>query len=153
MLLRPYHPHDNEALFRLFYDTVHTINAADYPAEELAVWARRDTDIAAWCHPFAESYTLVAETEHTIIGFGNMTADGELDRLYVHKNYQRRGVATAVVDALEAYAARQELGHIRTFASLTAKPFFLARGYAPVRENLVPRGGLLLKNYEMRKTL
>ena len=30
-----------------------------------------------------------------------MDADGYLDRLYVHKDYQGRGVATALCDALE----------------------------------------------------
>ena len=37
-------------------------------------------------------------------GFADMDADGYLDRLYVHKDYQGRGVATALCDALEQAA-------------------------------------------------
>ena len=47
-----------------------------------------------------------------------------LDRLYVHKDYQRRGIASAICDALEASMPGKP---ITTHASITAKPFFLQR--------------------------
>lgn len=39
-----------------------------------------------------------------------MDADGYLDRLYVHKDYQGRGVATALCDALEQAAQANKKG-------------------------------------------
>ena len=153
--LRPYATADNEAIFCLFYDTVHTVNAAHYPSEQLAVWARADTDSAVWCQPFATDYTLVAIDDDTvgIVGFGNLTADGELDRLYIHKDYQRRGIATKIADGLEQQTVKQGLSRIATYASLTAQPFFEGRGYVVVRENIVKRDGQRLKNFYMEKTL
>lgn len=44
MIIRPYQTADCEALARLFYDTVHTVNAKDYteqPAERMGHRNRR----------------------------------------------------------------------------------------------------------------
>ena len=47
-----------------------------------------------------------------------MDADGYLDRLYVHKDYQGRGVATALCDALEQAVQCEAY---TTHASITAR--------------------------------
>ena len=39
MIIRPYQPEDCEALARLFYETVHTVNAKDYTEQQLNAWA------------------------------------------------------------------------------------------------------------------
>ena len=56
-----------------------------------------------------------------IVGFEDMNGNGYLDRLYVHKDYQGQGVASAICDELERFAAGKT---ITTHASITAKPFF-----------------------------
>ena len=38
---------------------------------------------------------------------------------------------------------------LETHASITARPFFAARGYRLLREQAVERGGIRLKNYVM----
>lgn len=38
-----------------------------------------------------------------IIGFGDIDETGYLDRLYVHKDYQKQGVGAAICDELERY--------------------------------------------------
>ncbi len=66
----------------------------------------------------------------------------------MHKDFQGMGIATALCDRLE-------MGHerITTYASITARPFFLKRGYRVVRENRAVRQGIELLNYFMEKTL
>ena len=44
-----------------------------------------------------------------IVCFGDMDETGYLDRLYVHKDYQCRGVASAICDALEQNNKATEL--------------------------------------------
>lgn len=83
-----------------------------------------------------------------IIGFGDMDESGYLDRLYVHKDFQGQGVASAICDELERFAA----GIITTHASITAKPFFQHRGYRVVRKQEVIRRGVALTNFVMEKT-
>lgn len=81
-------------------------------------------------------------------GFADMDADGYLDRLYVHKDYQGRGVAAALCDALEQAVQCEAY---TTHASITARPFFEKRGYRVVRAQQVERQGLYLTNYVMEK--
>ena len=50
--LRPYTPEDCEAISRLFYETVHTVNAKDYSRQQLDVWATGSIDLAAWNKSF-----------------------------------------------------------------------------------------------------
>lgn len=133
---------------RLFYDTVHAVNAADYSPEQLSAWAAGEVDLAAWNASFLAHRTMVAEREGVLLGFGDMDAAGYLDRLYVHKDYQRQGIATAICDALESGCDGSEF---TTHASITAKTFFEKRGYHVIRCQQVERRGVELTNYVMRK--
>ena len=81
-------------------------------------------------------------------GFADMDQAGYLDRLYVHRDFQRRGIATALCDALEAACP---CARYTTHASITARPFFLARGYRVVRAQQVERRGVKLTNFVMEK--
>lgn len=148
--LRPYRPEDCPALAHLFYETVHTVNAAHYSPAQLDAWAPAGgPDLAAWDESFRAHLTLVAELDGKLAGFGDMdTACGYLDRLYVHKDFQGRGVATALCGALEQAAA----GPVTTHASVTARPFFARRGYRVLRAQQVERRGVRLANYVMEKS-
>lgn len=89
--------------------------------------------------------------EGKIVGFGDMDSNGYLDRLYVHHKYQRRGIATAIVVALEKQAMAKGIFSFTTDASTTANPFFEHHGYYPVRKNVVVRNGIELMNVTMEK--
>lgn len=147
MNIRPYRTEDCPALAALFYQTVHTVNARDYIPAQLNAWADGQADLSAWDRSFREHITLVAEEDGVILGFGDLALPGYLDRLYVRFDQQGRGVATALCDALEAHA----LAAVTTHASITAQPFFAARGYRVIRAQQVERRGVLLKNFVMRK--
>ena len=148
MTLRKYEPEDCPALAELFYQTVHSVNARDYTAEQLNAWASGTVDLAGWNSSFLEHYTIVAVEKERIAGFGDMAWNGYLDRLYVHKDCQRQGIATAICDALENAVSADKY---TTHASITARPFFEKRGYAAVKEQQVERNGILLTNYCMEK--
>ncbi len=192
MYLRKYHPSDCAALAALFYETVHTVNAKDYSPEQLDAWADGQVDLNAWNESFLAHNTYVAVQEcdgaddidscasdsagpaprktddipatTLIIGFGDMDDTGYLDRLYVHKDYQGKGVATAICDRLEedfrlsrksflqnCAAQKRKNDTFTTHASITARPFFEKRGYAVVKAQQVVRKGIFLTNYIMKK--
>ena len=100
-----------------------------------------------WNRSFLEHYTLVAVDGELIVGFGDIDTTGYLDRLYVHKNYQGKGIASALCNELEQVAIETIIVH----ASITAKPFFEKRGYVVKKEQQVERQGVLLTNYVMEK--
>ena len=131
--------------FYCFFIT-HKQNAKDYTTEQLNVWATGNVDLSTWNKVFLEHYTLVAVSDDIIVGFGDIDDTGYLDRLFVHKDYQRQGIATALCDMLEVGFNR-----ITTHASITAKPFFSHRGYRVIKEQQVVRNGISLTNYVMEK--
>lgn len=146
MIIRKYDAKDCKFLSELFYNTVHTINAKDYTAEQLNAWAPEDIDPTAWNKSFSESYTVTAIEKDVIVGFGNIDKTGYLDMLYVHKDYQNHGIASAICSELENAV---EASKIITHASITAKSFFMNRGYTVVKEQQVARRGILLTNFVM----
>lgn len=150
MKIRRYKPRDLEQITQLFYETVHTINAKDYTDEQLNVWATGSVDLAAWDTSLQSHLTYVMTEGNLIIGFGDIDETGYLDRLFVHKDFQGKGIATAICNNLE-----NEIGTktIITHASMTAKPFFEKRGYKLIKQQEVERQGILLTNYIMLKDL
>jgi len=146
MILRQYRNEDCDIVSKLFYETVHSVNAKDYTTEQLSVWANNVDSLKLRHNDLLKQYTLIAEINGSIVGFGSIDKSGYLDLLFVHKDYQNQGVATALCNELEmGYSV------IKTYASITAKPFFEKRGYVVVNEQEVERSGVKLKNYEMQK--
>ena len=148
MIIRSYRPADCQSLARLFYDTVHSVCDGDNTPEQLSVWADGNIDLSKWNASFLEHRTLVAVVDGKIAGFGDMDERGYLDRLYVGKDFQRRGVASALCAALEGGSFAPTF---TTHASITAKPFFQKRGYRVLKEQQVERKGVLLTNFVMEK--
>ena len=156
LIIREYKTSDCSQLAELFYQTVHAVNAKDYTQEQLDVWADGSVDLKQWDRTFSEHYTVVAAKEGLSVGFGDIDRTGYLDRLYVHKDYQGQGIASAVCDKLESrFSADKKLPSettkITVHASITAKPFFLSRGYKVVKEQQVVRKGISLTNYVMER--
>ena len=148
MKIREYKSSDCNEIADLFYNTVHFINAKDYTEDQLNVWATGNINIDKWNESFLNNYTVVVEEDGIIIGFGDINNEGYLDRLYVHKDYQSIGVATAICDRLEK---KYEVERITTHASITAKSFFEKRGYRVIKKQFVEREGVRLINYIMEK--
>lgn len=150
MFLRKYNSSDLNELFELFYDTVHSVNIKDYTPEQLDAWTNGTADMEAWNASFLEHTTIVAVHNNMITGFGDIDRTGYLDRLFVHKNFQRCKIASAICDALESSV---HVPRIQTHASITARPFFENRGYRIVKEQTVERKGICLTNFLMEKYL
>ena len=148
LFIRKYISSDCEHLAELFYQTVHTVNAKDYTNEQLDVLATGNVDLKEWDKSFSAHYTIVCVKNDIIVGFGDIDKAGYLDRLFVHKDYQKQGIASAICDELEKAV---DVDKIITHASITAKSFFEQRGYRIIKEQQVIRNGISLINYVMEK--
>lgn len=153
MNIRMYRSEDCKEIIELFYNTVHSVNTKDYNKAQLDVWASKDVDILKWDKSLSEHYSVIIEEDNTIIGFGDLDINGYFDRLFVHKDYQRIGIATRIVNEIEKYAKESRLEIITTHSSITAKAFFEKQGYKVLREQTVKRKGQLLINFIMEKNL
>ena len=156
MEIRKFKHSDTSQIVTLFYETVHTINARDYSLEQLEAWAPKhvkEAKIVNWKEALSHNITYVAETNGKIIGFSDMTATGYLDRLYIHKDFQGQGIASAFIQILEIEAKSLKLDEMSTDASITAKSFFERHGYQTIQSQSVERRGILLVNFKMVKKI
>lgn len=146
---------DAKELYTLFYDTIHTINAKDYNKDQLDVWAPRSGDISTYIQKILSKHAILARVKtldkSVICGYGSIDKDGFLDHLYVSKDFQHEGVGSLICDSLEDYAKTNGAKEFKVEASITAKEFFIHRGYEIIQEQTVYRKGVALKNFLMKK--
>jgi putative acetyltransferase len=154
MIMRPFNPSDLELILQLFQEVVHSVGAKYYNPEQVGAWAPKGKlDKDKWLQSLSEHITYVVETDGKIVGFGDMTHSGHIDRMYVHKNYQGRGIALAIFRKLEEEARKMGLSELTTEASIMAKPLAEGQGFEVVKEQRKIHRGVEFVNYMMRKKL
>ena len=146
--LRRYEPADLPEIVELFRETVYAANAADYGKAQLDAWAGGDIDLSGWNESLKEHASFVALCGGRIVGFGDMSLQGYLDRLYVAKDCLRRGVGSLLCGRLEASVCAERF---YTHSSITARPFFEKRNYKLVKIRKFERRGAAFVNYLMEK--
>lgn len=73
--------------------------------------------------------------------------------LYAHRDFQKKGAGSAIVQALETEAKVQGMEEVWAEASITAKTFFVSRGYEVRQKQQKVLAGTEFINYIMRKEL
>ncbi|MBD2523183.1 GNAT family N-acetyltransferase [Nostoc sp. FACHB-133] len=153
MRLRIYQIADTEEIMKLFYDTIHEVNIHDYTQEQVDAWAPANMDIDLWIKSLGSKFTYVAEENGKIIGFGELEANGHIDRFYCHKDFQRKGIGKKILEQLESKAKALGIERLFTEASITAKPFFISQNFIVVKQQEVERRGQKLINFIMEKSI
>lgn len=153
MKIRKYQFKDYKNVLELFYNTVHYINARDYNEEQLNAWAPENYNSLSWEKRLSDNYSVVAEIGDKLVGFGTVDDAGYFDFLYVHKDYQRLGVATLIADEIEEYVYSRGIKSVSTHASITALAFFKQRGYSVLKKQNIERNGVYFINFMMLKSL
>jgi putative acetyltransferase len=151
--IRPYDEKDAPEIVRLFYETIRSVNLADYSQEQVEAWAPEVPDPDAWNARLSGRRTLVAEESGEVVGFAEIEGDGHLDTFYCRKDSVGRGVGSRLYRAVEQEALTLECDQIFTKASITARPFFERHGFRTIRERTVVRRGVELTNFAMEKRL
>ncbi len=151
IIIRPFKKEDLPELIKLFQEAVAAINIRHYSSDQVAIWTQVDQE--KWQKSLAKNITFVAETDGQIVGFADISHEGYLDRLYVHKDYQARFVALKLFRAIEQAARDLGLNKITTDCSITAKVPAERMGFVVVKEQVVEKKGMKFINYHMEKKL
>jgi putative acetyltransferase len=151
--LRPFLPSDTRALAALFRASIETLAADHYDADQLDAWASAAVDEEAFGERLGQRLTIVGLLDGEIAGFASLQDNEKFDMLFVHPDAARRGVGSALADAIEKLAQARGATRLTVDASDAARDFFSARGYSPVQRNTVSIGGEWLGNTTMIKNL
>ena len=142
---------DLDQIMKLYHETVIEINSKDYDEEQIRVWS----DVSDGNHNFPRKITeqnfYVAEFENKITGFGSVTDDGYLDYMYVHKDFQRKGVAKKILFEIEKKANELNIAKITSHVSITARGFFEKHGYEKESDHIDKHKGVEFINFVMVK--
>lgn len=146
---------DEVEIYQLFHDAVHAINAKDYNQEQLTAWAPNEGNLEEWKKSLAKNYTFVAVEDVTnkIVGFADLESSGYIDRGYVSKDYQARGVGVALLKAIELKARELGIKELHAEVSITAKKLLEFKGFKVGNEQTVFINDVKFINYLMRKKL
>ena len=146
-----YDPSLLSEMIELFKNSVRNICTVDYTNAQIEAWVGGDIDRDEWNNNYNDSYTIVAKINNEIVGFANISDTGYLDMMYVHHKFQNRGVASALYNEIERYAKEYYFMTISTHASITAKEFFIKKGFTVAKKQQVIRNATLLENYVCKK--
>ena len=151
--IRAYQQSDADAVYQLFYDTVHTINCRDYSQAQLQAWAPEIADKRQWQQRLLRNQPLLAYANEQILGYADLQPDGLIDQFFCHHAHQQQGVGSALMQALFIKAQQLQLQRMYAHVSITAKPFFERWHFQTIRMQQVTIRDQQLTNYLMEKSL
>lgn len=144
-----------EKLFGVFEESVRETCAKDYSAVQIDAWIARATP-ARWQQLLSGDLHFIAAVNQTsgeLAGFASINPDGYLHSMFVRPRYQKKGIASFMLHALEDWVMRFQASDIYSEVSITALPFFLSQGFSIEREQTVVVNGVKMSNFLMRKPL
>lgn len=137
----------------LFHQSVHAVSHTLYSADQKEAWAPTPVDYERWADRLNVKKPFIAIIEDRVAGFIELDADGHIDCMYTHPDFQGRGVASSLYERLLDEAGAKNIKRLYVEASLAAKSFFEHRGFTTVKKNEVQRNGVTLVNFSMEKYL
>lgn len=144
---------DIPALQSLYRDTVTTVNAADYLPDQIRAWVKTAERTDSLAARIASQWFYVAVTDAgEVVGFASFEEPDYLDMLYVHRLFQRQGIAKFLLEKIVEKAMETGALRIVSDVSITAKPFFIKQGFQVVREQCAVIDGISLVNFKMLMT-
>lgn len=150
--LREFRPTDLFAVKSLVHRTIAACYPGHYCLEAVRFFVNYH-DGPAIAQDAREGWTLVLEKAGRILGTGTLVGD-EIRRVFVEPGLQKHGLGRLIMQRLEQKAASRGLAVVRLDASLPAKPFYDALGYATIeRTSLDVENDRHLDFFRMQKVL
>lgn len=144
---------DLDAILDVFEHTIRIACRSDYSDAQIGAWVAGRNDLERWERRMAGQYFIVAEVEDRIAGFASLGENGYVDMMYVHPDFQGKGVARELFDAIELKAREQEIRELTSNVSKTARLFFEKMGFVVQKSQVVILGSVEIENYCMVKKM
>lgn len=106
-----------------------------------------------WATRIAQQNPFVAIVDGVPVGMAELEDRGFIDYFYVLPEFQGIGVGKALLAVIEDEARRSSIGRIFADVSVTAEPFFTARGFTVVESRSNTILGHPAPNFTMEKQI
>lgn len=135
----------------LFVETIETVCKKDYTQDQIKVWTSAIENTNRWTDRLQKQYFLIAHFENKIVGYSSLQDNDYLDFLYVHKDFQRQGIADKLYNEIEIEAIKRGTTILNSNVSITAKAFFEKKGFITKFEQKNIIKGIEIINFRMIK--
>ena len=160
----PYQADYAQSVSQIFHEAIHAIDDECYCAAHKAAWSAKPRSAYHWHKRLTRSKAwLVIDTRSmhyglpVCCGFINIEmgfhSRGYIDSLYVHPEYQGKGVAKSLYQALELWSREQGYKELSVDASRLSKSLFLAYGFKVNHRSYQEKLGQVIMGYLMSKSL
>jgi putative acetyltransferase len=146
-------PDDLPEMKQVFTETITTVCCADYTPAQIAVWVAGAEDSDRWQEIMAHQVVRILDDGGKMAGFATLARGSYIDLFYIHKDYQRQGLARRLFAEIEQTAISMDQLRLTSDVSITARPFFERMGFVVLKEQKVMRQGVELTNFRMEKTM
>ncbi len=147
--LRQARLNDLSALQELFVETIVSTCKKDYSDEQIKAWTSKVKNKDEWISRLSKQYFIAGLVDDKIVGFASLENGNYLDLLYVHKDFLRQGIASALYKVLKEESLRLGFDKLSSDVSVTALPFFKSKGFKVIKENKNLINGTEIINYNM----
>jgi putative acetyltransferase len=144
---------DLPEIVTLFRETITAVNSKHYNDNQIEIWASGANDTDKWEDRIKNFYFIVGEYKNQIVGYAYLKNGNYLDGLFVHKDYQRVGIASKLLRIMESHAMFEGYEDIRSDVSITAIPFFESHYYEVIKKQKKVVKGMNFENYIVTKVL
>ncbi|MDH7444731.1 GNAT family N-acetyltransferase [Aquimarina sp. 2201CG14-23] len=114
---------------RLFYQTVTIYGSKIFTKSEVKIYSRLAADKNYWKEKFKNDFVYNAKLNGEIIGSFLLNRDGVIEYIFVHQNYQGRGIAKKLYAVMEEVAKEHNVSTLTTQINAVTKTFFRKNGF------------------------
>ena len=137
IFIRPATLEDVEEMANIFVSCVKTLNVKDYTNEQIEIIATF-CDAQLYLEEIQTGGSIFVAEAKKIVGFASLSKGrGHIDDLFVHPDYTRQGIGTLLLETLEQVALAKQKSQLSVMASLTARTFYLSRGFKYVKDSKI----------------
>lgn len=151
--IRPLCAEDFRDVGRIFFCAVHEGTRHAYTLEQRRAWAGDTIDLSRWKDRLTTLAGFIAEEDGDPVGFMTIDRTGYVDLAFVLPSAAGKGVGGSLLNAVEHWAVANGATRLTSAASLVARSFFEKNGWTVLEEEEIDRQGVVLRRYQMQKTL
>jgi len=122
--IRPATLEDIPKIITLFRDTISHINKKHYSEKQITAWSSSADSVEEWEKRIAKFYFIIAEIENNMVGFAYLKNGNYLEGLFVHTEYQRKGIGSKLLRIIESQVMMNDFEVLKSDVTKTALPFF-----------------------------
>lgn len=164
LVILPYDKHYAVAVSHIVHESIHHINNSQYSHEDKCAWSRSPRSTYHWNKRLSQSRAWIIVDLNCDIngwprccGFINVEThfytQGYIDSLYVDPDYQGKGVAHRLYEALESWGVKQGYAALSVDASHASKAMFLSFGFKQRHRSYQEKLGRVITGFFMDKNL